>query len=124
MIQAVKLKIKSMLNFLGNNATGVYSQKKTSVIEGSVNRCSQTKCLYFVLELNQILLLTGDTVIHKGEEYSFEYNVKDMIECLITTNRQHYYYYASTPKDVTLMIYPHIKEFKKIIKIHVSSKKV
>ena len=113
-----------MLNFLGNNATGVYSQKKTSVIEGSVNRCSQTKCLYFVLELNQILLLTGDTVIHKGEEYSFEYNVKDMIECLITTNRQHYYHYTSTPNDIILMIYPHIKEFKKIIKIHVSSKKV
>ena len=53
---------------MGINATGVYSQKKTSVIEGSVNRCSQTKCLYFVLELNQILLLTGDTVIHKGED--------------------------------------------------------
>ena len=100
------------------------SQKKTSVIGDSVKVCSQTRATYFVLELNQILLLTGDTVIHKGEKYSFEYKVKDMIECLITTNRQHYYHYTSIPNDVILMIYPHIKEFKKIIKIHVSSKKV
>ena len=124
MIQAVKLKIKSMLNFLGSNATGASSQKKISVIEESVSKCSQTNCFYFVLELNQILLLTGDTVIHKGKEYSFEYNVKDMIEYLITTDRPHYYHYTSTPNDIILMIYPHIKEFKKIIKTHVSPKKV
>ena len=110
-----------MLNFLGNNATGASSQKKTSVIEGSVKVCSQTRATYFVLELNQILLLTGDTVIHKGEKYSFEYKVKDMIEYLITTKRSHYYYPSSTPNDVILMIYPHIKEIKEFLKIHVSS---
>ena len=103
---------------------GVFSQKKTYVIEESVSKCSQTNCFYFVLELNQILLLTGDNVIHKGKEYSFEYDVKDMIEYLITTDRPHYYHYTSTPNDIILMIYPHIKKFKKIIKTYASSKKV
>ena len=117
----VKLKINSMLNFLENSVTGVFFQKKTSVIEGGVNRCSQTNCLYFILELNQLLLVDTPSIIHEGDKYSFEYNVNDMIKCLISYNKEALYHYSSTPNNLIFLIYPHKKGFKKIIKTHISS---
>lgn len=99
---------------------GVSSQKRVSVIEDGVSECSQTHCYYFVLELNQLLLVDTPYVLHKGEKYSFEYNVKDMIKCLVEWKNP-LHSHNSTAGDLSFLVYPHMLNFKEIIKTHVSS---
>jgi hypothetical protein len=101
--------------------TGVFSQKKTSVIEGGVKICSQTRCKYFILELNHLLNTPSLYVIYKGEGVEIKYRVKDMIKYLISTSDNIYYSYQSTPNNLIYLMYPHQKELKEILQIHASS---